>query len=332
MGDTAAVAVPPSGEPVMGSGASAPGVPMLAVSVVRNEIARMPFFLEYHRRLGVGRFLVVDNASDDGTAEFLKRQDDVRLFHIDESYAEAQQGVTWLNRVLNQNAVGRWVLVVDADELFVFPMSEWASLADLAGYAEEQGADAIEAFLLDMYGEGQISETVLGGTASWFETCFLFDADTYRFPRNHPNYRLVPTAGGPRERLFWTGAERPTQSPLLGKVPFLKWRHGLAFESSTHIIDGLTPAPVTGALLHFKLVADMFARVEQEVTRKEHWRGAVEYSVYAEVLAANPGLSARCESSVRFTGTDQLVQLGLMQMPLGFPEAMRRRSAEGRQP
>jgi hypothetical protein len=50
------------------------------------------------------------------------------------------------------------------------------------------------------------------------------------------------------------------------------------------------------------------------------------------VLAANPGLSARCESSVRFTGTDQLVQLGLMQMPLGFPEAMRRRSAEGRQP
>ena len=46
---------------------------------VRNEIVRLPYFLDYYRRLGAGHFLVVDNGSDDGTHEYLADQPDVSV-------------------------------------------------------------------------------------------------------------------------------------------------------------------------------------------------------------------------------------------------------------
>ena len=44
----------------------APG-DILAFVTLRNERVRLPYFLEYYRRIGVGHFLIVDNGSDDGS-------------------------------------------------------------------------------------------------------------------------------------------------------------------------------------------------------------------------------------------------------------------------
>jgi Glycosyl transferase family 2 len=38
--------------------------------IVRNENLRLPYFLDYHRSIGVARFFIVDNDSGDGTAVF----------------------------------------------------------------------------------------------------------------------------------------------------------------------------------------------------------------------------------------------------------------------
>ena len=69
---------------------------ILGFSTVRNEAVRLPFWLEHHRRLGVGHFLIVDNASDDGTPAFLADQPDVSLWHTDDSYRMSRFGVDWL--------------------------------------------------------------------------------------------------------------------------------------------------------------------------------------------------------------------------------------------
>ena len=44
----------------------------LLVATMRNEQIRLPYFLEYYRNLGVDHFLFVDNASQDGTVEYLR--------------------------------------------------------------------------------------------------------------------------------------------------------------------------------------------------------------------------------------------------------------------
>ena len=53
---------------------------ILVAATVRNEMIRLPYFLEHYRKLGVGHFLFVDNGSDDGTAAWLAEQPDVSLW------------------------------------------------------------------------------------------------------------------------------------------------------------------------------------------------------------------------------------------------------------
>jgi hypothetical protein len=56
--------------------------------VVRNEIAKLPYFFSYYRNLGVGRFFVMDDRSDDGSREFLLNQEDCHVFHPTNSYQD----------------------------------------------------------------------------------------------------------------------------------------------------------------------------------------------------------------------------------------------------
>jgi len=71
------------------------------VMCIKDEILRLPWVLEYHRRLGVGRFFIIDNASSDGCAEYLLEQPDVHVFHTSDSYGESSFGISWQNLVLD---------------------------------------------------------------------------------------------------------------------------------------------------------------------------------------------------------------------------------------
>ncbi len=63
---------------------------ILAFVTVRNEIRRLPFFLDYYRRLGVSHFLFVDNGSTDGGRELLEGEDDASVWTTDASYKRSR--------------------------------------------------------------------------------------------------------------------------------------------------------------------------------------------------------------------------------------------------
>jgi len=44
---------------------------LLLFSTQRNEVVRLPYFLDYYRKQGINHFLIVDNDSDDGAREYL---------------------------------------------------------------------------------------------------------------------------------------------------------------------------------------------------------------------------------------------------------------------
>ena len=87
--------------------------------VVRNESLRMPYFLDYYRRMGVMRFFIVDNDSQDGTTEFLLAQPDCCVFHTKGSYAATRFGLGWINPVMSHYGDGHWIILADADEILV---------------------------------------------------------------------------------------------------------------------------------------------------------------------------------------------------------------------
>ena len=52
---------------------------ILLFCTLRDEMIRLPYFMQYYRDLGVSHFLIVDNDSNDGGREYLASQSDVSL-------------------------------------------------------------------------------------------------------------------------------------------------------------------------------------------------------------------------------------------------------------
>jgi hypothetical protein len=72
----------------------------LLFAAMRNEMMRLPFFLQHYRALGVGHFLIVDNDSDDGTERYLSAQPDVSVWQARAGYKASRFGMDWLTCLL----------------------------------------------------------------------------------------------------------------------------------------------------------------------------------------------------------------------------------------
>lgn len=292
---------------------------ILLAACVRDEILRLPWFLEYHRALGVDQFLIIDNGSTDGTRELLESQDGVTIFSAEGSYAQSRCGVDWLNEILDAHALGHWVLVLDADEQFVYPQSETVTLSRLTEYLENEGAEAMSAPMLDMYSKSPIAHTGYRQGQPFVEACPYFDGEGYRFAELDNGLCSI-RRGGARHRLFWEGRDLEHASPFLGKIPLIKWRKDLALEASTHIVRNAHLSRVTGAVLHFKFLQDFRGQAAIEVSRKEHFADARQYAAYNDRLSKDKALSAYYPGSVHYEGSSQLVKLGLSHMPPNYPD------------
>ena len=115
---------------------------ILACSTMRNEMVRLPHFLDYHRKLGVNHFLIVENDSDDGTRDYLAKQLDVSLWTTPASYKLSRFGVDWLTWLQCKYAHGHWCLTVDADEILIYPHHDTRPLQALVDWLDRQ-ADAV---------------------------------------------------------------------------------------------------------------------------------------------------------------------------------------------
>jgi hypothetical protein len=285
----------------------------LAFILVRNEILRLPFLLKYYRDMGVRIFVILDNDSQDESRDYLLAQDDVLLFETKNSYAESRCGVIWTNRVLDQVCEGRWCLVIDADELLVWPGSERESLSQFTAQLDACGAQAVVAIMIDFYADRPLEQVNYQPGTPFLNATPWFD----RGPYGRLACPLPPGAqffGGVRERCFWRDRNRSFSPSTISKVPLVKWQKGCRYVLSTHnMMSQLPLAPLRAGLLHFKMLGDFIARCHIEVQRGEHFDGARDYKAYLEVMH-DEGMSCFYDEkiSARYAGTRQLVSLGIL--------------------
>ena len=287
---------------------------VLCFGTVRNEAARLPYFLEHHRKLGVGQFLLVDNASDDGSADMLQRQPDVSLWTTPDSYKASRFGLDWVNRLLRRYGSGHWCLTLDADELLIYPHWQARSLTDLTGWLDAQGAATMAAMMLDLYPKGPLSRAAYQPGQDPVAALPWFDGTGYDRTAMD-RFGHVSIRGGVRRRVFFAGA--PGHAPHLHKTPLIRWRPGYAYLSSTHIAlprrlnDGFQRVDLpTGLLLHSKFLPNILDKSNEEKQRGEHFTHVGHYQDYYDSIIADPDLW--CEQSVRYEGWQQLEALGLM--------------------
>ncbi len=289
---------------------------ILVFSTLRNERVRLPYFLRYYRNLGVEHFLIVDNGSDDGSAEYLREQGDVSLWTTNHSYKRARFGVDWLNWLQRKYAHGHWCLVVDPDEFLVYPFCDTRPLRALTDWLDASSIRSFGAMLLDMYPKGPLDAQPYREGQNPFEIASWFDSGNYMIQKNH-EFGNLWIQGGPRTRAFFP--DKPERSPALNKIPLVKWDKHFTFVSSTHMLlprglnlvyDEWGGEKASGCLLHAKFLDTFGVKAKEEMKRRQHYANSHEYKAYEARIKQESDLW--CKWSEKYINWRQLEILGLM--------------------
>lgn len=292
---------------------------ILAFVVLRNEITRLPYFLEYYRGLGVDHFLIVDNGSDDGSAEMLLQQGDVSLWQTQGSYRNARFGLDWLGYLLMRYGHKHWCLTVDADELLTYGGADTHDLKALTALLDRLGREGFGAMMLDLYPGVALDAARYEAGQDPLEVLHWFDPGPYRAVRQQPMNNLW-LQGGMRERVFF--AAHPQRSPTLNKIPLIRWNRRYAYVNSTHsalprdlntLYDGPGGELPSGVLLHTKFLPEIVSKSATEKGRQQHFHTPADFDGYYDQLSSAPDL--RGDISLKFAGAGQLLDLGLMKAP-----------------
>ncbi len=289
---------------------------ILLFATMRNEAPRLPHFLEHYRGLGIGHFLIVDNGSEDDTAAILQDQADVSLWHTQAGYKAARFGMDWMTWLLRRYGHGHWTLTVDADELLIYPHWETRGLGQLTDGLAAEGHPSLGALMLDLFPKGSPDLQHYRPGTDPIETAPWFDSHGYWCERRG-RHKAVSIVGGVRARMFFPQA--PDFAPVLSKVPLVRWKRSYVYLSSTHVAlppvlnahhDGGGQERLTGVLLHTKFLPGTGARARIEKARGQQYTRGPAHEAYYDALAEAPDLWE--PASVKFSGWQQLVDLGLM--------------------
>ncbi len=289
---------------------------LLAFVTIRNEVRRLPFFLEYYRKQGVSHFLFVDNLSTDGGRDLLAGEEDVSLWTTSASYKRSRFGTDWLNWLKFRYGGGHWTLTLDPDEFLVYPFCDTRPMPALCDWLDQSGIRTFGTMLIDMYPRGPVAALDYQLGQDPVELAPWFDSGNYMISKN-TRYGNLWIQGGPRARVYFP--KEPEKAPSLNKIPLVKWDRKYAFVSSTHMLlpRGLNQVydeeggeKMSGCLLHAKFLDTLVEKTAEEVERREHFARGREYDAYHEKGNGPNGLW--CEWSERYIDWRQLELLGLM--------------------
>lgn len=212
---------------------------------VKNDIRRIRMLVEHYRTLGVVKFAILDNDSDDGTFEWMLDQPDIDLYRCREQYQTfVKEG--WINRIISHYGFERWYIVTDSDELAVYKDMEKIPLPELTARLETSGVKRVKAITLDTYSDKPLFEesTDIRKDFRWI------DSDSYEEKTAIVgSYRIRRFIGGPRYRLM--NSDVP-----LDKHPLVYWEKGTVSADAHYQFPfkEINAAPCFMGVLHYKFL------------------------------------------------------------------------------
>ena len=280
---------------------------ILCIILVRNEILRLPNCLEHYRSLGVDRFIILDNDSLDGSADYLSSGPDIDIWRTSDFFSESKAGMIWRHLLVKHYGFNRWYVIVDADELLVYPQMDQCDLHVVARRLERLNLMSLRAPMIDMYSDRPLEKlNYLSGT-SLIEACPFFDGDSYRIANFSDGRQKLE--GGPRVRIVSRSSKEEFNHDL-EKYPFRFWAQETPLVG---IHDNPFPnrrVPPMGALLHFKFLQDLKDKIQAAIEEKQHWKGSVEYKSYDR--AFDNLKSPYYEGSIKYEGPQTLIERRLI--------------------
>lgn len=277
------------------------------VLLTHNDLKFLRSFLAHYRRLGVTRFICVDDLSTDGTREFLTAEPDVDIWTSQVRYREARRGRLWREALFALYGKNRWYLNVDSDEYLVYQDCFELGLPQLIRRLEQQGVYRLSAPMIDMYPPGPPSQYPFAGvdeTMPW-SVASCFDGNGYTLDITK---RFLQLRGGPRQRKFGSDVD-------LIKYPLLYWDDKCGLGTTIHkpLPYYRNFFPISAALLHFKFFSDYKEKTTQAVEEKQHIGEAREYQKILQALAEDGDVNFVYDGMLQYSDPGDLVRQGFIQ-------------------
>jgi len=267
----------------------------IAIIVGKNEKELLPNLLAHHRAIGIEHFLFVDNCSSDDSVDYMLAQPDVSVFIATQEYKHSRFGVNWQETLCSHYGLGRWVLIIDSDELYSYPDFETKKITTITEQAENEQATAIFSPMIDFYPKGALATADVTTKPPFYKTCNYFDGMESMTIQEAPVYgpfsNSIQYQGGLRLRIFGEYNVYPQPNYVNQKYNLLKYQPNMRLVEGLHFMHGHQLATEQCTIMHFKYHAGFHAKVVREIASGQHWNGATEYKRYANQLAKAPNAS-----------------------------------------
>lgn len=278
------------------------------VVLQKNGATIIPKFLQHYRNLGVQEFYVIDNLSSDNSIDILLAQDDVNTFTTGIVHWQYQNEIR--RAIIDQYLKDKWVIVVDIDELIIFPYYENFKIDFLLSYLSEKGYTSMIFNMLDLVSDDfteDISSYIKYDYSSIerIPYCSKYLSDHIFNIYSKDNTTLM--LNGIRGRYI---EDTSSSEFLLTKHSLFYYDKMIEPLSGAHFCNNCLIADVSGVLLHYKFYLDFKSKIPKTIENQDYsFAEKDHYAAYSRLLnddlvytkTANHGLS-----------TNQLYRIGMM--------------------
>lgn len=308
-------------------------------TIGRNEMFFLPVFLEHYRALGVDRFVILDDNSDDGSRDYLSAQPDVLLLASHHRFGEKvdvpQDDDTkwsrdfracsiWRKVLLDRYGTGCWSLHMDLDEFIHLPPG--LTFPELAESLDPSAGEVVWAAMIETYpstlqdmAESRNDQQLDLSKEWYFDARQVMVLNGQAAPlRAYKGMmaRILTRYGirkpkGLKPWLRWLLKEQPPSFNTLQKPTLLHWREGDVFLSSHTTSKPAQPGKLL-PMMHYKFTGSLYEKMAYALESGAYFRGSRKYHMLEELLLRMSKSKGRFRGrfSKRFTGWDDIKASG----------------------
>lgn len=249
---------------------------IICVCIFRNFGDFFQKWIAHYIDIGVNKFVLV-GCGEPEELDLIKRQVDGLNIDVDvwrwSGVFNCNKECAIKQRIIDYYGINKWYLLVDSDELFIFPDFRKTDIGDYTVKLEQDKVLLTKSLMVDIYPKGNILSKK--NLAEWRYVdksgycCESKQGDFLRF------------YGGMRTRVFGI-------KPSIQKISLFKYT-GNEFIANDHFIYPyeLNNIPLRHILLHYKFQPDFLGYYKTLISEGVHWNESSEYKKYLSVIEAN---------------------------------------------